>query len=397
MSSSLALLATVFVSCLSSAAVLGYLARYQVAGLRRWLAAHCLFAAASGVLFITHARPPAAAMLASCLIVLAGALLMLQGCRAFVSKAPSRTGEHVALGVSACAVFYWTWISPNVVARAALMSFLLAYARMAVGWTIWSARVRGRPQYGHWLVLGAALVGGVVYLARGILNAFFTDSALTSAAHTVPDFAFLGVSILSLPILSIGLVMLANDRLMQQVENLATFDDLTGALIRRAFMTRGESLRRTARAAHADLCVAIIDIDDFKAINDRHGHAAGDRVLADFGDEVRRRIRLGDVFGRLGGEEFAILFPHTSMAEAARIVGDMLRAVRCPSPAADGKLAYAFSAGIDECAQADSVSDALAGADAMLYRAKRAGKCRIELAQKESVRQTASDMAGSAL
>jgi diguanylate cyclase (GGDEF)-like protein len=230
-----------------------------------------------------------------------------------------------------------------------------------------------------------------------VLNVFFADPTITWPRHIAPDFAFLGVSILSLPILSIGLVMLANDRLMQQVENLATFDDLTGALVRRAFISRGEALCRTARATRAELCVAIIDIDDFKAINDRHGHAAGDGVLADFGAEAQRHIRRGDVFGRLGGEEFAILFPRTSTAQAAQIIGEMLAAVRRPSPAASDKLAYAFSAGVNEWAHADTLSDALAGADAMLYRAKRAGKCRIELAQRGSVQQTASDMAGSAL
>ncbi|CAH2899049.1 MAG: COG3706: Response regulator containing a CheY-like receiver domain and a GGDEF domain [uncultured Paraburkholderia sp.] len=396
MSSSVALLATVFVSCLSSAAVLGYLARCKVAGLRRWLAAHCLFAVASGVLFLVHARPSAAVMLASCMLVLGGALLMLQGCRAFVGKPPCLTGEHLALGVCVGAVMYWTWESPNVSARAAVMSFALAYARIAVGWTLWSSRVRERPQYGHWLVLCAALVGGIVYFARGVLNAFFADPAISWPTHVAPDFAFLGISILSLPLLSIGLVMVANDRLMQQVEKLATFDELTGALVRRAFMIRGTTLSQTARAARTELCVAIIDIDDFKTINDRHGHATGDRVLADFGAEVHRHMRAGDVFGRLGGEEFAILFPQTSMAEAARLVGSMLAAVSCPQPAAKGKLTYAFSAGINECAQAESLSDALAGADAMLYRAKRAGKCRIELAQTERASHPANDMARSA-
>ncbi|WP_025599442.1 GGDEF domain-containing protein [Burkholderia sp. WSM2230] len=397
MSSSVALLATVFVSCLSSAAVLGYLARYEVAGLRRWLAAHCMFALASGVLFVTHARPSAVVMLASCLCVLAGASLMLQGCRAFVGKRGARTAEHAALAGTACALVYWTWVSPDISARAALMSFALAYTRVAVGWTIWSSRVRGRPQYGHWLVLCAALIGGVVYFARGVLNAFFADPSLAWPTHIAPDFAFLGISILSLPILSIGLVMLANDRLMQHVEKLATFDDLTGALVRRAFIARGETLARAARATQAQLSVAIIDIDDFKTINDRHGHAAGDRVLADFGAQVRRHMRAGDVFGRLGGEEFAILFPQTSMTEAAQRIGDMLTEVSCSPLEANGKLAYAFSAGLNDCARTESLSDALAGADAMLYRAKRAGKCRIELPQQESATEAATSIVNSAL
>jgi len=396
MSSSAALLATVFVSCLSSAAVLGYLARYEVAGLRRWLAAHCLFALASGVLFVAHARPSAVVMLASCVCVLAGALLMLQGCRAFVGKRSAPKGEHAALAGAVCALVYWTCVAPDISARAALMSFALAYARVAVGWIIWSSRVRGRSQYGHWLVLCAALIGGVVYFARGVLNTFFADTSLAWPAHIAPDFAFLGISILSLPILSIGLVMLANDRHMQQVEKLATFDDLTGALVRRAFIARGEALSRAARATQAQLSVAIIDIDDFKTINDRHGHAAGDRVLADFGAQVRRHMHAGDVFGRLGGEEFAILFPHTSMADAAQRIGDMLIAVRCPPDQPHDKPAYAFSAGLNDCLRTESLGDALAGADAMLYRAKRAGKCRIEFASRQGASETTGSMAGTA-
>ena len=236
-----------------------------------------------------------------------------------------------------------------------------------------------------------------MYFARGMLNAFFADPSMQWPTHVAPDFGFLGISILSLPVLSIGLVMLANDRLMQQVENLATFDDLTGALVRRAFIARGEALSRAARNAGGELSVAIIDIDDFKAINDRHGHAAGDRVLAEFGGEMQRHMRPGDVFGRLGGEEFAILFPQTSMAEAAQRIANVLAAVRYPLPGATGKLAFAFSAGINDCARAESLGEALAGADEMLYRAKRAGKCRIELAQRERAGNSSADMAQSAL
>ncbi|MGF6934383.1 diguanylate cyclase (GGDEF)-like protein [Paraburkholderia sp. UCT70] len=134
------------------------------------------------------------------------------------------------------------------------------------------------------------------------------------------------MTILTLPCLSVGMVMLAHDRLAERVERLATIDDLTGALGRRAFIARTESLFELAKVAKSKLSIAILDIDNFKGINDRYGHAAGDQALAHVALTISRGIRQTDVLGRIGGEEFALLLPLTGKKEAARLT-NRLRAL----------------------------------------------------------------------
>lgn len=126
---------------------------------------------------------------------------------------------------------------------------------------------------------------------------------------TPVNIAFLALGVLALPWLSIGMVLLTHDRLAHRLERLANLDELTGILARRAFLAQAEAAARTASRSGRPLVLAIIDIDHFKNINDTYGHAAGDRVLAHFTGVVAGNLRAGDGFGRLGGEEFAVLVP----------------------------------------------------------------------------------------
>ena len=253
-----------------------------------------------------------------------------------------------------------------------------------MGWTIWNSRGLRRRQYGHWLVIVAAAVGAVVHASRGVQCVLFASPTARTLEPTAWNIGFISAGILSLLLLSIGLVMLVNDSLVDHAQRLATVDELTGVLARRELLSRAENMLETARYARSRLSVAIIDLDDFKAINDRYGHPAGDRVLQDFARQVSRRLRHTDLFGRLGGEEFAIFFPHTGSEQAAGIVESVLSPARISSTRED-EPRWTFSAGIDECGFSDTVSDLVSRADAALYRAKRNGKRRVELARSNSV------------
>ena len=143
--------------------------------------------------------------------------------------------------------------------------------------------------------------------------------------------------------------MLAHDRMAERLERWANIDELTGALTRRAFLARAQARLAQALANGTRLSIAIIDIDHFKSINDEHGHACGDEVLAHFGRVVATNIRSTDLFGRLGGEEFAVLCPSTGRADAVEQL-DRLRAKIAGGGCllSDGdRLVYTFSAGAD--------------------------------------------------
>lgn len=119
----------------------------------------------------------------------------------------------------------------------------------------------------------------------------------------------------------------AQKELEQKLRELATKDELTGAYNRRYFFDHGEiELRRTLRY-HLSTSLAMVDVDYFKQVNDRYGHAAGDSVLREIATILREQVRTTDIVARIGGEEFALLFPETPMAGAEVTVERIRRAV----------------------------------------------------------------------
>lgn len=161
----------------------------------------------------------------------------------------------------------------------------------------------------------------------------------------------------------------------------ATTDPLTGALNRRAFEARAEQERLRALRQGQPLCLAMLDIDHFKRINDQHGHAAGDQVLQAFSRLCQAAARSTDVFARIGGEEFVFLLPDTPADAARRFLERLREAVEQLRIEIDGQaLAVSVSIGLAE-APADQGLEALQeAADQALYRAKQQGRNRLELA-----------------
>ena len=174
-----------------------------------------------------------------------------------------------------------------------------------------------------------------------------------------------------------------SEALAHQLRELADTDTLTGTFSRRAFLERAaEEFQRSRRYGHT-LCVAMLDVDEFKAVNDRHGHGAGDQVLARVAAVCMAQLREGtDHCGRLGGEEFGILLPETESA-GAQVTAERLRAaIRDLAFEASGQT-FGVSVSIGVAALAagdDTFTSLMARADAALYRAKGAGRDRVVLA-----------------
>jgi len=168
-----------------------------------------------------------------------------------------------------------------------------------------------------------------------------------------------------------------NARRYREARQMAETDALTGFFNQRYFH---ETLRRESlRAQRYDrrLALVIVDLDDFKAVNDRHGHAVGDEVLVGIASLLRSRLRPRDSAGRIGGEEFLLLLPNTD-ADGARAVVDRLReaAAHCAPSAAQPALRVTFSAGVAAAAAGETVEALYARADQALYLAKAAGRDR---------------------
>lgn len=167
--------------------------------------------------------------------------------------------------------------------------------------------------------------------------------------------------------LLLGIAGFTAGRLVQRLELSAHTDFLTGLWNRRYFYIRlGEEEARATRK-NTQLCIAMIDIDNFKSINDRYGHAAGDLLLSDLATIFRKNVRSTDVVTRWGGDEFAIIFSGASLMEAYETMERIRQNVEARFNSSYG---LAISAGIISLEPARELEDLLVLADQALYKAK---------------------------
>ncbi|MFM8319316.1 MAG: diguanylate cyclase [Chloroflexota bacterium] len=162
-----------------------------------------------------------------------------------------------------------------------------------------------------------------------------------------------------------------------ELQELATSDPLTGIFNRRHFFTMAEQAFELARRYDQPLTMLRIDIDHFKPVNDRYGHTTGDQALRLVAQVLARELRAADIFGRIGGEEFAAFLPHTHQEEALLAAQRLRQAVEMlVLPAGADMLRLTTSIGVVEYdARRDSgIDDLIAKADQALSEAKRAGR-----------------------
>ncbi|MBB3189683.1 GGDEF domain-containing protein [Halomonas cerina] len=164
----------------------------------------------------------------------------------------------------------------------------------------------------------------------------------------------------------------------QRVQQLVSTDMLTGLLNRRAFFDHGEAICAHAERQGRSVPVAMLDIDHFKALNDTHGHAAGDLALQTFAATCRDCLRPYDLLARIGGEEFVIMLVDSSAEEAWRILERLRASVAATELAVDcTTLRFTVSIGLTFLAPGASLEASLARADLALYQAKHEGRNRI--------------------
>jgi diguanylate cyclase (GGDEF)-like protein len=192
-----------------------------------------------------------------------------------------------------------------------------------------------------------------------------------------------GLSLTALAPLTVASVMMARNQLLERLQHAASHDFLTHVLNRSGFLTQAEELLATPQLLRRPVAVLMMDIDHFKKVNDTYGHDGGDQVLAGFAEVVQGCLRSGDLLGRLGGEEFAVLLPGC-LADDAQAIAQRI----CDAFAAhlftlkDGRQLRA-TVSIGACCAPRIESDIaamLSAADAALYHAKENGRNRVELA-----------------
>jgi len=158
--------------------------------------------------------------------------------------------------------------------------------------------------------------------------------------------------------------------LNERLHTLSTRDELTGLPNRRYLLERLQAEVSYAARNDATFCLALLDLDHFKAVNDTLGHAAGDSVLISIAQTLQASIRDYDVCGRWGGEEFLILLPRTLGAAAFDLAERLRRAVAAPVDTPQGPVRLTASIGVTEFRAGESLDEALMRVDRALYDAK---------------------------
>ena len=270
--------------------------------------------------------------------------------------------------------------------RVLLSCGIIAAYTWATAYEFW--RGRGEPLVSRWPAIFMLFAHGALYLLRTPFGAMLPwsptgNEVFQSVWMTVLSFEALLFTIA----IAFILLAMAKERTEHRHKTAALVDPLTGIANRRAFLQDGEVQLRRQAIDPRPIAVMLLDLDHFKSINDRFGHAIGDRVLQLFAEVTGNCLRRADLFGRLGGEEFAAVLIDTTRERAVTIAEHIRTAFADATCEVDGRPVVA-TVSIGIVISYDAVLDIsalLAQADHALYRAKGNGRNRIEIASIELI------------
>lgn len=314
-------------------------------------------------------------------LLIGGSILVLAVCfaamgiRRFYGAPVSWRTTFAIVGINFFGLAFFVW-QDSMAMRILIYSACQAVP-IAMTLPLLFSRKKGHAYPGARMAGYIAILMIAVYVLRSTAAMLHVGGSISLIAFN----PFQATLILGLVFLSMmwnfGFLLMAIDRLRAEVADLAMFDDLTGAANRRQLLARlDEECTRSGRSGDA-FALLMIDLDDFKDINDSHGHAAGDECLRLFTRVAGSRLRAGDLLARMGGDEFCVVLPSTTLREGAMIARHVLEACKGEAVQWNGApLALSTSIGVAQWRpeiglQAERL---LAAADRALYTAKKDGK-----------------------
>lgn len=239
--------------------------------------------------------------------------------------------------------------------------------------TLWGylMRNRSRASTRHLLLLGLMLCVGL--LALFLLPAEIRAKAFVNAAPYAAACYIIGALLLGTFIERERFSAMRERRLTNEVNT----DPLTGLLNRRGFQS-GYDAAQEEKVSENGAAILLVDLDHFKELNDTYGHDIGDLVLQSVGDTLRKAVRQSDLLGRLGGEEFVVYLPNTSMSDARNIAERIRAGIEASTITSKGaKIPVSASVGGSWSRNAMDLTTGLKLADMELYKAKQAGRNQV--------------------
>ena len=345
-----------------------------IRGLGHWALAPLLVAAATFLFGARGELPDWFSIVGANALLLGGVLMFHFGSQLFFGLPPAYRLWLPALAAFTLLLVWFGVIRPDFNTRVQLVCIAWVSIIIANVRVIWR---HGPEDFATRYTVIVMLVHATIILLRGLATLLPLPNEGIFVPTRIQTIYVVGNALMVIAF-AVGLVLLAAERVRGEFQHLAMRDSLTGAVLRRVLVEACEQELARCRRHGRSMALLMMDIDHFKAVNDTHGHQAGDRVLVDFVGRVSALLRRPDLLARFGGEEFVLLLPETSLEEAVAVAERILEVVAAPR---EGLPRITVSIGVatnrpDE----DRVDALLARADRALYKAKLEGRNRVEAA-----------------
>lgn len=354
----------------------------NVPGVRQWMNHFLLLAIGSFLVFGRDTLPDLISIVVANTFIIASYLLLLDGTRRFLGLRPLASYLILTLLLLTAGWFYlFSAIIPALALRGAYHALAVMLCYGAIAAVLWPASQR--PLSPHRIMASFAVGHALFYLFGMALWTFRGGNHLSIFDPDGFYWLFLVEALGMQTVVVLLLSQMIAVRFENQLRQEARRDALTGLLNRRGFAEFADHELKRRHQSQAGPVVAMIDIDNFKRLNDSHGHTVGDQVLFKLARLMETTMRREDLSARLGGEEFAVLFSNSTRDDALATLERFCQQLR--STGIRGKdgavITITVSIGIAICTADESLEHALERADLALYQAKEQGKDRIELAR----------------
>ncbi|MDN2710871.1 GGDEF domain-containing protein [Janthinobacterium sp. SUN118] len=349
--------------------------RREVHGLGHWSAGLLLLVCASFLFGARGTLPDAVALLGANVTLMLGIGLSMLGTEKFYEQAPSVRFYLAACCLGTAGIAWWLLVTPDFSRRVAVFSCIVFffYARQAQLVYAYGERHFSSLFFGSLMLVQAGVV-----LARGCSALLHGGTSVDLLVTGTLASIYLAVANFMALLLTVGFMTVATRRLQMILERRSTHDPLTQVLNRRGFGDVYEREKANSRRNLRPLTLLSIDLDFFKSINDRYGHATGDKVLAHVATIIGGALRESDCVARFGGEEFIVLMPDMAPHNALGVAERIRALLREPNgrglPPCTVSIGIACQASVQE-----ELDQLLSRADAALYQAKENGRDRIEV------------------
>ena len=351
----------------------------SIKGFRTWGFALLAASIAAGLLATRGVIPDLLSVVLGNGLLAASIFLMIAAVSAFyINSVPWKLSLACTIFI-VFGVIYSLTLEQSQQVRTMITSSGLMVLLGILSWVILKGRSTRKFQFGIYFTSTCVGITALVSFARLVTLLAGDDGHAGLLTDSPMQLIYLASYSINVLLVSVGFSIMGHEKLVEDFQALASRDELTDLYNRRYFTEVAEQEIQRAERYHRDISVILIDIDNFKAINDTHGHEAGDKVIKDIANVMRQNFRETDLFGRYGGEEFTVLLSETQMPDAVSLSERMREAIIQRLVKFENKeIAYTASFGVAHGQGEVSLNQLLRQADKALYYAKESGKNRVE-------------------